>query len=224
MADRGWEAALAGLFDVDVTAAVATDVDSTEPIHPFERLGTEPFAPNRLGEYRTGRACARRAMAERGRPNAVVPRNHDRSPCWPAGIAGSISHCAGLVAAVVTETTRAAALGLDIETWAALPADVEEAIRASGDIPCALVAHPSMLLFCAKEALYKCYYPVVGRFLDFTDAAVAFRAMSPVHGKFQGRLHDPVRSGSDMISAIQGRWCIGAGFVAAGAWLDSRRA
>ena len=76
--------------------------------------------PKRIQEFAAGRLCARRALGEFGRRGFPIPVARDRQPFWPAGVVGSITHTAGLCAAVVAERSRLAALGVDTELGGAV--------------------------------------------------------------------------------------------------------
>lgn len=66
------------------------------------------------------------------------------------------------------------------------------------------------LVFCAKEALYKAWFPVAGRWLDFTDAIVK---IDPVAKAFQARLLvDPPLV---LPQELEGRWTLDSGTLIA---------
>jgi enterobactin synthetase component D len=102
-------------------------------------------------------------------------------PTWPPGVVGSITHGAGQARCAAVYTRDAAGIGIDVE-WriGAARADRVRAIVAS-DAEFADRVWPSSLggalrvtiAFSAKEALYKCLYPDVGRVFDFLDVAVS---------------------------------------------------
>lgn len=68
------------------------------------------------------------------------------------------------------------------------------------------------MLFSAKESVYKAWYPLTGRWLDFTDAALAF---DPVSGTFTARLlvPPPVLEGHGPLTEFHGRWAARDGLV-----------
>ena len=59
--------------------------------------------PKRIQEFADGRLCARRALEEFGVTNFPIRMARDRQPVWPDSLIGSITHTAGLCAAVVAE-------------------------------------------------------------------------------------------------------------------------
>ncbi|POX38552.1 4'-phosphopantetheinyl transferase, partial [Streptomyces sp. Ru73] len=84
-------------------------------LHPEEAAGIRTARPLRRAEFVTGRHCAHRAMERLGAPAAPVPRGVRGAPGWPAGIVGSITHCAGYRAAAVARSGRVRAVGIDAE-------------------------------------------------------------------------------------------------------------
>src|SRR5579859_4218997 len=67
----------------------------------------------RRREFGSARYCARMALGRLGvGPVPILPGERG-APQWPAGIAGSITHCAGYRAAVVARTGDVLTLGID---------------------------------------------------------------------------------------------------------------
>ena len=107
---------------------------------------------------------------------SVVGRNADRSPRWPAGYVGSISHSRHWIVAAAAQACDFVSIGIDSEPIATpeqaalLQRDIGHATewqqleRIGLSLPVAFT-----LLFSAKEAFYKCWYPLKQRFLDFPD-------------------------------------------------------
>jgi 4'-phosphopantetheinyl transferase EntD len=118
--------------------------------------------PARRLEFAAGRAAARQALVELGLPAAAIPMQPDRSPQWPLGVAGSITHSATACLAAVTN--RCKLIGLDLEPAtpleAALWPDIllrqEQTLLKTRSQPERL----AKLIFSAKEATYKAQYPV----------------------------------------------------------------
>jgi 4'-phosphopantetheinyl transferase EntD len=61
------------------------------------------------------------------------------------------------------------------------------------------------LLFCAKEAVYKAWFPLTGRWLGFADADVT---ISAADGTFTARLlvDLPAESAPQLAGGFSGRW------------------
>ena len=137
----------------------------------IEQEDMSRFHASRRRSFLSGRYCAMRAQELVGITPACV-RQEQRMPVWPSEICGSITHADDVAAAVVSLSTRA--VGIDIE----LRGRVEERIyrhilteREHG-----LVTEQgnelAELIFSAKEAGYKATYPLAKQFIGFREAEV----------------------------------------------------
>jgi 4'-phosphopantetheinyl transferase EntD len=199
----------------------------------------------RRREFATVRWCARAAVAGLGvRAQPLVP-GAGGAPIWPAGVVGSMVHCDGMRAAAVASSRDVLALGIDAEPDARLPSGVLDVVclpceRAllpgmtdPGPFGLGLPEHPSpawdRLLFCAKEAVYKAWFPVTGRPIRFHDVTVTFQRSGTSDGigasdgigslDHIGTFDAEVRSsgGSAMFDAgrpLRGRWVAADGLLA----------
>jgi len=175
------EVSLAGLFDASVRTAVSPIEAGLEDLLPAEREAVSRAVPKRQREFATARRVARRLLAELGRPPLAIPRNPDRTPAWPDGLVGSISHCDALVAVVLAERGAIAGLGVDVEPdqpleavlWPRIctPREID-AIAATRDTDAGR-GRAARLVFCAKEAFYKSVHPTLQRVLGFHEVEVA---------------------------------------------------
>jgi 4'-phosphopantetheinyl transferase EntD len=110
-----------------------------------------------------------------------------------------------------------AGLGIDAEPDTPLPAGVLGCLADAGE-QAALAAlgaagGPSWgrLLFCAKEAVYKLWFPLMGSFLGFADAHVDLRS----DGRFEARLRRPLAVRGLTLTALPGRWAADGGLLLA---------
>jgi len=145
---------------------------------PTEQSAGLSGREKRQREFLLGRRCASQLLIEQG-VFQPVEVNQDRSPAWPDGMAGSISHSDGWTIAAVASAEVASSLGVDTEPFMlsetaqliasdVATADEIELVKAQGlDATSALT-----LIFSAKESFYKCWYPVTKQFLEFHDVAV----------------------------------------------------
>lgn len=166
------------ILPVEVIAVEAEPWMWDAPLHPDEVDGLVHAVPHRRREFAAGRACARSALRQLGLARHPVRRGPDRAPQWPTGIVGSITHCAGYCVAAVAPQALVRALGIDAEEATPLvgveadliytPSELASANNVS--LPAALPV--AKLIFSAKESFYKCYYPLTGRFLEFSDVAI----------------------------------------------------
>jgi hypothetical protein len=118
---------------------------------------------------------ARRLLMRLGFNDAPLVAGPDRAPMWPAGAVGSISHAGGWCVAAVARAEDVRALGIDIELDTPLDEDAAELVLTPREQAWLTAAPPlergslAKRAFCAKEALYKCQYPLTGARLDFGD-------------------------------------------------------
>ena len=142
---------------------------------PSEAAPLARARPKRVQEYAAGRACARAALATFGVQGFALLTADDRQPLWPAGIVGSITHTAGLCAAAVARRASVSAVGIDSEIVGAPTPDIWSTICHPEELAWVGSLAPDRrpaavtLLFSAKEAFYKCQYPLTREWLDFHD-------------------------------------------------------
>ncbi len=147
----------------------------------FFESQTENAGPENRRKYQfaAGRKCAAELLAGLGAFNVQVGVNADRSPVWPAGFVGSITHTDSMLGVAVAAASELRGLGIDIEKVVSLKAarEIERVclgrkemqLRKGRGIERCLYAS---LCFSAKESLYKCLYPLVNQYFHYTDAAV----------------------------------------------------
>ncbi|WP_307821886.1 4'-phosphopantetheinyl transferase family protein [Streptomyces coffeae] len=172
----------------------------------------------RKREFAAGRWCARRALAGIGSPPVPILPGPRGEPRWPSGITGAITHCEGYAAAVVAPSTELLALGIDAEPAKPLPDGVLEAVALPDEragLPLYRPGSPPLpwdtLLFSAKEAVYKAWFPLTGRPLGFEDAFLTF---DPVGETFAARLLVPGwQLGDRVLNGFEGRWAVRSGLV-----------
>lgn len=143
---------------------------------PSERAAVANAVPERRWDHATVRTCARRALAALDHAPCAIDSGPMREPLWPPGIVGSLTHCAGYRAAAVARADDVASLGIDAEPARALPDGVLDMITVPREESMlrALVAADAQVpwdtvLFSAKESIYKAWFPLYGRWLDFTE-------------------------------------------------------
>ena len=158
---------LAAALRAALPTGVALGQGSPQPLWPGEAV---PGAvPARLAEFALGRSGARAAMRALGLAPAAIPMNPDRSPLWPDGVTGSISHCAGSCFAIAGLRADFAGLGLDIEPMKQIEPDLWPVILRAEEHGLEPLA-----VFVAKEAAYKAQYQITGQLFDFQMLSVTF--------------------------------------------------
>lgn len=170
---------IAGLFGAHVAAfEVREPVDATA-LAAEEAVHVARAVPKRVGEFAAGRACARRALAELAITGFALRVGPDREPLWPDDVAGSITHTAGFCGAVAARKTVVGALGLDAERRDAVHRRLWPQIAAPEELlwleslPADASVDAATLLFSAKEAFYKCQFPLTREWLNFGDVSVS---------------------------------------------------
>ncbi|MCV0440851.1 MAG: 4'-phosphopantetheinyl transferase superfamily protein [Hydrogenophaga sp.] len=147
-------------------------------LYPEEFAAVSRAVPRRQREFAAGREAARQAMAQIGWAPVAIPSAPDRSPVWPKGLAGSITHSAGACVAVVCPQSLWQAVGIDLEEdqpmepalWDTICTPEEAAFVNTQ--PAVLRGRWVTWLFSAKEAFYKWQYPQTRHTLEFQDVRV----------------------------------------------------
>ena len=203
-------------------AAVASAEMFTDPpdvqLFPEEEALLARAVDKRRREFATARACARSALARLGVAPAPILPGERGAPGWPPGIVGSITHCAGYRAAAVAPVRDVLAIGVDAEPDDALPDGVLTAISLPGErarlldlASAAPGTNWDRLLFCAKEATYKAWFPLARRWLGFEDADIT---IGPSDGTFRACLLVPAPAiGGSPLASFAGRWMARDGLI-----------
>jgi len=182
----------------------------------------------RRREVAAGRSCARRALILLGAEPTALPADPDRVPRWPDGVVGTITHTRTFCAAAVAWQRDLRGVGLDAEH--AIAASRDEVMRLVAtasearwlaDLDDAERALGSALVFSAKEALYKCQFPLTRQMLDFSDVELALEP-----GRSVGRAGELVaafRPGTRAadLPPVTARYAIGGDLVVTAAFLAS---
>ncbi|MFK4145045.1 4'-phosphopantetheinyl transferase [Streptomyces sp. NPDC004065] len=203
---------------VVVVESHGDDGTDRAPLHPEEEVVVARAVAKRRREFAAVRACARRAMAKLGvPPQAVLPGDRG-APRWPRGLTGSMTHCDGYRAAALVRVADLASLGIDAEPHAPLPDGVLDAVALPAEAQrlARLAArrpdvHWDRLLFSAKESVYKAWFPLTGRWLDFAEADIELHPApgpgTPRHGRLRAALlvPGPLVDGH-RLTHFEGRW------------------
>ncbi|MGI5520053.1 4'-phosphopantetheinyl transferase family protein [Micromonospora sp. CA-259024] len=200
-------------------AVVETHDDPEVALFPGEAALVAGAVEKRRREFATVRHCARTALAQLGYPPVAVLTGARGRPIWPDGVVGSMTHCEGYRAAALAHADVLAAIGVDAEPHAPLPEGVLDAVSlpAERDHLAALTAGSprvawDRLLFSAKESVYKAWFPLAERWLDFSEADLRFDPAGTFHARLL--VPGPVLAGADTpLTAFTGRFRIADGFV-----------
>jgi 4'-phosphopantetheinyl transferase EntD len=194
--------------------AVAEAFEDVDEASMFdeERAFVTRAVDKRRREFATSRHCARQALQRLGLPPTPILPGERGAPIWPVGIVGSMTHCDGYRAAALARRRDTLTVGIDAEPAGPLPDGVfdvitlaEERLMVRDLMATAPGPHWDRLLFCAKEAVYKAWFPLARTFLDFSEARVTF---DPAARTFAAQLLVP-----GPVSAFTGRWLAARGLV-----------
>jgi 4'-phosphopantetheinyl transferase EntD len=185
-------------------------------------------SPKRVHEFAAGRLCARRALAEFGLPDFPVCVAHDRQPIWPATLVGSITHTEGFCAAVVAERERILTVGIDCERLNQVTPDIWNLLFVPEETNWLAALsldnrdRAASLLFAAKEAFFKCQYPLSAQWLDFHDVRVSIQILRAARGEFAVSATRPVAIHKYARLPVRGLYRFDEGLVSAGVHLPAR--
>jgi 4'-phosphopantetheinyl transferase EntD len=181
---------LIAVLPVGVGFAGGLIADGCEAGYPEEIQAIATAVPKRRREFLAGRRYARHALVQLGCPPCAIPFDGRRVPLWPKGYVGSIAHSDRVCVAIVGRVDAFRTLGIDLEPDTPLdrellhlicrPDEVEHnqtAAERGLDVP--------KLIFVAKEAVFKAYFPETRRFLEFHDVSIT---IGPASGVFVAQL------------------------------------
>ncbi|WP_137147896.1 4'-phosphopantetheinyl transferase [Mycolicibacterium sp. CR10] len=205
-------------LDALAAAEMYSDPKELAPLPEEEPLIARSVAKRR-NEFITVRYCARQALVDLGLPPVPILKGDKGEPCWPDGIVGSLTHCEGFRGAAVGRRAEVRSVGIDAEPHDVLPHGVLDAISLPVErhelqsMPDGV--HWDRVLFCAKEATYKAWFPLTHRWLGFEDAHIVFDVdASGQAGTFTSRiLIDPAAESGPPLTALSGRWSVRDGLA-----------
>jgi 4'-phosphopantetheinyl transferase EntD len=204
---------LASLLPAGVVVAELGEHPEETALFPQEAAVVARSVEKRRREFAAVRHCARRALARLGHPPVPILPGERGAPSWPDGVVGSMTHCEGFAAAALARAAEVRSVGIDAEPHAPLPDGVLRLIALPAEVADLERLHAERpgicwdrLLFCAKEAVYKTWFPLTGTWLDFHEARVV---IDPAGGTFRAGLLVP----GPMVDAVpltsfSGRWAV----------------
>lgn len=200
-----------------VSRDAVTDPAPDDVLYPAEAAVVARAVDKRRREFATVRHCARLALADLGVAAAPILPGERGAPQWPAGVVGSMTHCDGYRAAAVARADTVGALGVDAEPHEPLPDGVAQMVVRPEEA--AMLARLSAvdgdvcwdrLLFSAKETVYKVWFPLARRWLEFHEATVTLAPDGGFHARL---LVEGPSVGDRSLTEIAGRWSVATGVV-----------
>jgi len=137
---------------------------------------------SRRNEFSSARVLAHKALQQLGYPESPLLPRPDRSPEWPEGVVGSLSHSRKLCAALLAGPgSSILGLGIDVEDLRPLAKDLFAEILTEQEIstmhttvPEAQHAEHTLTIFGIKEAVYKAMLPLGNQGLGFHAMEIDF--------------------------------------------------
>jgi len=180
----------------------------------------------RRTQFLAGRYCAAQAITRLcgTAANVTVGRGARGSPVWPDGLTGSITHTGDFASAAVASRKNVRSLGIDTEHIMATgrARRIASAVLVASELPANRAIDETVwitLVFSAKESLFKCLYPIVGRSFDYS--AVAMTSIDTAAGRFAAELQHTLTAELQAGTAIEGRFEISERYVHTGIWLTA---
>ncbi len=145
-------------------------------------------------------------------------------PRWPDGLVGSMTHCDGYCAAALSapptsspsastpNRTGRSPEGVGPSVF--LPAELTRLDQLAARYP---AVHWDRLLLSAKESVYKAWFPLTRKWLDFSEADITLRPdpEGEQSGALRAVLLVPGPSvGGRPLQVFEGRWVVREGVVA----------
>lgn len=220
------------LASVDVpvgTSVCELHTDGTADLSLFHQLDeaeqqlVSRAVDSRKSDFGDARWCAHELLRSAGK-DAPILRADKGMPLFPAGIVGTLSHTKGLRCAMVGDVNDWQSVGLDVEKAEPLSGGVFHSVtstterwalsRLAGSARCENLL--GTVLFSAKESVYKSWFPLTGRFLDFDEAELSLDIDSGELGGLAvgGRWRARLLASESPVSEITGSWVMKDGFVA----------
>ncbi len=181
-------------------------------LFPEEAQSLQRAVLKRVQEFAAGRLCARRLLAEFGIDDFPIKVAKDRQPVWPDSLVGSITHTTGFCAAVAARKTHLRAVGIDSEVAGSVRQELWRGICTPHEtawlhsLPSAEQTRAATLIFSAKEAFYKCQFPLLQERLNFHDVSVAVGSWGLARGAFEVRANRPLALARHATLALEGQY------------------
>ena len=147
-----------------IGCAYGTTLPDPRSMPPQERSAALREAQDRASEL-----CIARLLSASGHAPRTVPRGPGGERLWPSTLVGGLTHKGALVLGAVALGGQVHALGIDLERH--VPSDVEiQGVVAPEGLPSGVTpALGTVLVFAAKEAVFKAQYPRTQELLNFAD-------------------------------------------------------
>jgi len=191
------QTALASLYQTAVVVQCCDIADFQDSLGPREREAARSMVQKRIDEFSSGRHCARLAAARLELTSSQqigvgdIAIGASREPLWPEGVTGSITHDEARAIVALSVDPACMGIGIDLQSLAKPQSmsGLSSVIGTKTEIGAAVdqlkrstayadvvqsegLDTASAVLFSIKEAVFKCYYPISGIWIDFLDVTI----------------------------------------------------
>ena len=188
-------------------AVLVWQVETTgiRPLHPQEQAIARNFgSQKRQEEFALARQAARQAMEALGYPPLPVGKGPRGEPLWPLGQVASLAHNQGAAVCVLAKRTSSLiGLGIDLEpVGRTLSGGAISSVFNQAERSLLKTDQDALVAFAAKEAVFKCLYPLSGVWFGFAGAEL----INLEKGHFQMNLKAEVWPGKLPSQPLRGHW------------------
>ena len=145
-------------------------------VFPEEELIVANAVEKRKKEFRGGRHSARDALKQLGFSSCSILQGSNREPLFPQLVSGSISHCDDFCVSACALSKDFESVGIDCEKVAIISPEMYSLLFTKNEI-LSIKQDPlilPILIFSAKESLFKCFFPLQKEYFDFLDIEITF--------------------------------------------------
>ncbi len=191
-------------------------------LYPDEARYVQKAVQKRTEEFAAGRLCARLLLREFGIHNFAIQVGVHRQPLWPATLVGSITHTTGFCAAVAAPKKYLRSVGIDTEIAASVKPELWQSICTPQEtawlhsLPESAQLAAATLIFSAKEAFYKCQFPLTQERLGFHDVSVELPGWGEKRGAFRVVANRSMGLESNAALPLQGQYLFHEQFITSG--------
>ena len=163
--------------------------------------------PNTKLRFIAGRTAARKALAGLGIAPCAIKKSQSGAPIWPNNIVGSISHSGDLAIAVLSTADKFRSIGADLErTTREFDSKISERVLlpnelAWGTTKADLFKERLLMIFSAKEAIYKALSPLGAPVFWFHDLELSLRSEGEEFIEFDSSLSKAILDASNLESS-----------------------
>jgi len=213
---------LCELFPQGALTAELRGAGDPAALYPGEARHLQKAVPKRAEEFAAGRLCGRLLLNEFGVHNFAIEVGAHRQPLWPEEFVGSITHTTGFCAAVVAPKKCLRSVAIDSEISGSVKTTLWRSICTPAEttwlrsLPQFEQLAAATLIFSAKEAFYKCQFPLTQQRLGFQDVSIELPEWREKRGAFRVSANRSIELDSFAASPLLGQYLFHEQFVTSG--------